>query len=135
MTWKWMLTSFVVVFFFQLQPGCSWSLGRPGRVNGLNTHQDYTLNMVASDVKVRDQGSSSSPRKYSDVWELELRRSIHKKKWEAAEAILADLPPDKFALPSGRNIVYVVTETCRVGRAYESIVPLLSLDWKESYYN
>ena len=45
---------------------------------------------------------------------------------EITEAILADLHPDKFTLPSGRNIVYVVSETCRVGRTFESIVPLLS---------
>jgi pentatricopeptide repeat protein len=83
--------------------------------------------MVASDVvRVRDPISPSSREVYSENWELELRRSIHKKQWETTESLLSGLPPNRFTLPSGRNIVYIVSETCRVGRAYEFIVPLLS---------
>ena len=58
--------------------------------------------------------------------ELALRKSIHRKQWKIASEMLSTLSSGEFILPSGRNIVFVVSQTCAVGQSFEFIVPLLS---------
>ncbi len=60
---------------------------------------------------------------YNNVWEHRIRKAIHRGDWLAAESFVNQL--NSTELPSGRNAVYVITETCRRANEFTAIVPLL----------
>ena len=105
--------------------------GHAGRFQG----PSIALSMVSSPSRTRSstfeagsgKKSSSMNKSFDEKWELSLRKSIHRKQWEQAGEMLSVLSPGEFILPSGRNIVFVVSQTCTVGRSFAFIVPLLSM--------
>ena len=88
---------------------------------------------VASERKYNKQNGQTS-RVYSfqrssattstGLWESKLRSSIVTKKWDEASSLLRTLNSTK--LPSGRDVVYVITETSRKNQNISAIIPLLS---------
>lgn len=55
--------------------------------------------------------------------EYELRGAIAKRQWANAKEILSNL--SKCNLANGRNVVFVIAETCRRNQDFDQIVPLL----------
>jgi hypothetical protein len=78
--------------------------------------------------------NSNDPRVYSfqrssgttstGLWESKLRKSIVTKQWDDASKLLRTLNSTK--LTSGRDVVYVITETSRKNQNLTAIIPLLS---------
>lgn len=60
----------------------------------------------------------------TSLWESKLRNAITTKKYDEAFSLLRDLNSTK--LPSGRDVVYVITETSRRSNNISAIIPLLS---------
>lgn len=58
------------------------------------------------------------------LWESTLRNAIVYKKWQDASKMLMTLNSTK--LSSGRDVVYVITETSRRSQNLSAIIPLLS---------
>jgi hypothetical protein len=81
-----------------------------------------------------DKQNSNDPRVYSfqrssgttstGLWESKLRKSIVTKQWEDASKLLRNLNSTK--LTSGRDVVYVISETSRKNQNLTAIIPLLS---------
>ena len=60
----------------------------------------------------------------TSLWESKLRKSIVTKQFDEAFALLRTLNSTRLA--SGRDVVYVITETCRKSQNMRTIIPLLS---------
>ena len=60
---------------------------------------------------------------YNYVWEHRIRKAIHRGDWLTAESFVNQL--NSTELSSGRNAIYVITETCRRANELTAIVPLL----------
>ena len=58
------------------------------------------------------------------LWESKVRNAIVSKQWDEASKLLMTLNSTKLA--SGRDIVYVITETSRRSQNLSAIIPLLS---------
>lgn len=81
-----------------------------------------------------EKENSNNPRVYSfqrssgttstGLWESKLRKSIVTKQWEDASRLLRTLNSTK--LTSGRDVVYVITETSRKNQNISAIIPMLS---------
>ena len=81
-----------------------------------------------------DKDNNNDPKVYSfqrsggttstGLWESKLRNAIVTKQWAEASKHLITLNSTK--LSSGRDIVYVITETCRRSQNLSAIIPLLS---------
>ena len=56
-------------------------------------------------------------------YELMLRRSIYKGRWDDCKELISLV--SSTILPSGRNMVYILSETCRRSNNAEQIIPLL----------
>ena len=109
----------------------AWSVtSGPPKLITDNSRQTHD---VASERKLNKQ-SGQTTRVYSfqrssattstGLWESKLRSSIVTKKWDEASILLQTLNSTK--LPSGRDVVYVITETSRKNQNISAIIPLLS---------
>jgi len=65
------------------------------------------------------------PRSAFDDWEIETRKAINARAFDRAANLMGSLTSS--ILPSGRNAVYVVAETCRRSKNTEEALPLLKL--------
>ena len=87
-------------------------VGETGKNGNLNHNQKvYSFQ--------RGSGTTST-----SLWESKLRKSIVTKQFDDAFELLRTLNSTKLA--SGRDVVYVITETCRKSQNMRTIIPLLS---------
>ena len=63
-------------------------------------------------------------------WEKNTRKAIVSKSWTDASTLAQSL--ESTILPSGRNAVYVISETCRRSKNMTAVVPLLRLIPKQA---
>lgn len=108
-----------------------WSVSNgPARLIIDNTRQ---IQEVALQRKY-DQKNNNNDKVYSfqrtsgttstGLWESKVRNAIVSKQWNEASKMLMTLNSTK--LSSGRDIVYVITETSRRNQNLSAIIPLLS---------
>ena len=120
------LTTFARAFVSGLYKGtCSGLNGQtlPGRVS-MQPHQPLQPLQVMVDSGFWE--SIRSDR--SDDYELMLRRSIYKERWDECKGLISMVSSTQSTnLPSGRNMVYILAETCRRSNNVEQIIPLLEV--------
>ena len=134
------LSLIYVNYAFQIRIGISWS--------HVVTHKRYALMVSTSSGKniiirsnnhkctnyrktsnqVTNNGNNNNKnnrRGFDNAWEHGVRKAIHRGNWLAAESLIKQL--NSTELSSGRNAVYVITETCRKANELAAIVPLLEI--------
>jgi hypothetical protein len=89
------------------------------RKSGQSTYPDVKYTMKKKSV------STKQPTE----WELKARSLIAEKKWSEVEVLLKAM--NSTLLPNGRNVAYVVSETCRRHRTSFMVTTLLQRIPKE----
>ena len=71
-----------------------------------------------------NKGGKNKHRNSKDTaFEHKLRKTIHRGDWITGELLIRD--QNSTSLESGRNLVYVIVETCKRANEMDAIVPLL----------
>lgn len=108
----------------------TWSVSNgPQQLTIEDSRQTQEVDIQRKRAKMGENYSKSSKseretRTSTGPWESTLRNAIISKQWVDASKMLATINSTKLA--SGRDVVYVITETSRRSQNISAIIPLLS---------